>query len=107
MSKVKKLTTKEFDELAESGDMDELAAQFDLENATKRFNVDMPVWALNELDKEATRRGITRQALVKGWLVDRLDAIRTQNQHAEAALEALMAKAEEISRAEDQKRRSG
>jgi hypothetical protein len=43
---------------------------------TKRVNVDIPVWAIKELDRESNRRGITRQALIKTWLIDQLDSIR-------------------------------
>ena len=39
----------------------------------KRVNVDFPVWMVNSLDKEAHRLGVTRQALIKLWLADRLD----------------------------------
>ena len=44
---------------------------FETEN--KRVGVDLPPWAIKALDREAARRGITRQALIKTWLVDRLD----------------------------------
>ncbi|MEY4630053.1 MAG: hypothetical protein RIQ81_173 [Pseudomonadota bacterium] len=44
---------------------------------TRRVNVDIPVWAITELDREASRRGITRQSLIKTWLIDRIDAIQT------------------------------
>ena len=40
----------------------------------KRVNVDFPQWMVAGLDREAKRRGITRQALIKMWLADRLDA---------------------------------
>ena len=43
---------------------------------TKRLNLDIPIWAVNELDREAKRRGISRQALIKTWLIDQLDTIR-------------------------------
>jgi hypothetical protein len=46
---------------------------FETEN--KRVGVDLPPWAIAALDKEAARRGITRQALIKTWLVDRLDLL--------------------------------
>ncbi len=39
----------------------------------RRVNLDMPEWVIQSLDKEATRRGITRQALIKTWIVDKLD----------------------------------
>ena len=40
---------------------------------TKRVNVDFPQWMIARLDTEAKRRGVTRQALIKMWLSDRLD----------------------------------
>ena len=46
---------------------------FDAEN--KRVGVDFPPWAIRALDQEAGRRGITRQALIKTWLIDKLDTI--------------------------------
>jgi hypothetical protein len=39
----------------------------------KRVNVDIPQWMVSRLDREARRRGVTRQALIKMWLADRLD----------------------------------
>jgi hypothetical protein len=70
----KKVTASEFDSMAESGK--DVSEFFDEDSGTKRFNIDLPIWALRELDSEANRRGIARQALVKGWIIDRLDQIR-------------------------------
>ncbi|QYU71013.1 BrnA antitoxin family protein [Leptolyngbya sp. 15MV] len=39
----------------------------------KRVNVDFPQWMIARLDVEAKRRGVSRQALIKMWLSDRLD----------------------------------
>ncbi len=39
----------------------------------KRVNVDFPAWMVDSLDREARRRGITRQSLIKFWLADRLE----------------------------------
>jgi len=39
----------------------------------KRVNVDFPAWMVQSLDKEAMRLGVTRQALIKLWLADRLE----------------------------------
>jgi hypothetical protein len=50
----------------------------DLEQASrpelevKRVNVDFPAWMVQALDKEARRVGVTRQALIKLWLADKL-----------------------------------
>lgn len=58
-------------------DMDEF---FDFGNPTfpnrelKRVNVDFPQWMVAGLDAEATRLGINRQAVIKTWVAERLDA---------------------------------
>jgi len=39
----------------------------------KRVNVDFPVWIIDSLDKEASRVGVTRQSIIKLWLVERLE----------------------------------
>lgn len=39
----------------------------------KRVNVDFPVWIIDSLDKEANRIGVTRQSIIKLWLVERLE----------------------------------
>ncbi|AEH78327.1 CopG family transcriptional regulator [Sinorhizobium medicae] len=38
-----------------------------------RVNVDFPSWVVGKLDQEAQRLGITRQALIKVWIADRLE----------------------------------
>lgn len=40
----------------------------------KRVNVDMPQHMVAMLDIQAKKRGVTRQALIKMWLADRLEA---------------------------------
>lgn len=40
----------------------------------KRVNVDFPIWMLEALDAEAQRMGVPRQAIIKIWLADRLEA---------------------------------
>ena len=41
----------------------------------KRVNVDFPVWVIDSLDKEASRVGVTRQSIIKLWLVERLEEL--------------------------------
>lgn len=36
----------------------------------KRINIDMPVWIIESIDKEAKRIGISRQAIIKMWLAE-------------------------------------
>jgi hypothetical protein len=40
----------------------------------KRINVDFPSWVVDSLDREASRIGVTRQSIIKVWLVERLQA---------------------------------
>ena len=40
----------------------------------KRVNVDFPSWVVESLDREAARVGVTRQSIIKVWLVERLKA---------------------------------
>lgn len=42
----------------------------------KRINMDVPVWMLDALDREAKRLGVTRQSIIKVWLAERLQAGR-------------------------------
>lgn len=39
----------------------------------RRVNVDFPAWVIAGLDREATRLGVTRQALIKVWIAEKLD----------------------------------
>lgn len=39
----------------------------------KRINVDFPSWVVDSLDREASRIGVTRQSIIKLWLVERLE----------------------------------
>jgi hypothetical protein len=52
---------------------------FDVENARRpgleprRVNVDFPSWVVEALDRQADRLGVTRQALIKLWIAERLE----------------------------------
>jgi hypothetical protein len=39
---------------------------------TRRVNVDFPIWMIESLDREAERLGVTRQAIIKVWIAERL-----------------------------------
>ena len=41
----------------------------------KRVNVDFPVWVIDSFDKEAGRVGVSRQSIIKLWLVEKLEQI--------------------------------
>ena len=42
----------------------------------RRVNLDMPQHMVAKLDTHARQRGVTRQALIKMWLADRLETGR-------------------------------
>jgi hypothetical protein len=39
----------------------------------RRVNVDFPAWMVGALDREARHLGITRQAVIKVWIGERLE----------------------------------
>lgn len=45
-----------------------------INQSQKRINVDFPAWVVESLDREAARIGVTRQSIIKVWLVERLKA---------------------------------
>lgn len=77
MSSKKSASAEELDRRFDAGE--DMGDYFDWSSARKpgqamkRVNVDFPQWMIARLDREARRRGVTRQALIKMWLSDRLD----------------------------------
>jgi len=47
--------------------------------ASRRVNVDFPAWVVESLDRESARIGVTRQSIIKVWLVERLRAESANN----------------------------
>lgn len=58
---------------------EDITANLDLGQATRpnretrRVNVDFPAWMVRELDREAARLGVNRQAVIKTWIARTLD----------------------------------
>ena len=67
----KKITSERLDANFDAGK--NIIQYADLDSGTFRVNVDFPTWTVAGLDKEATRLGISRQALIKIWIAERLD----------------------------------
>ncbi|MCM0606707.1 MAG: hypothetical protein KA715_11500 [Xanthomonadaceae bacterium] len=67
----KQITSKELDEKFDTGDS--ILEYAELDVGTFRVNVDFPARTVSALDKELTRLGISRQALIKIWIAERLD----------------------------------
>ncbi|OGR88753.1 MAG: hypothetical protein A3A86_07670 [Elusimicrobia bacterium RIFCSPLOWO2_01_FULL_60_11] len=72
--RIPKITTEEFDRKAEAGE--DITDYFDWKTARvtiiKRVNIDFPDWMVKRLDQEAKKLNISRQAVVKMWVNDRL-----------------------------------
>lgn len=75
------MKAEQLDDLFESGA--DLLPQLDLSTARrlnleqKRVNVDLPIWMIENLDREADRVGVTRQSIIKVWLAERLKMERS------------------------------
>lgn len=72
------MKASEFDERFDAGE--DVSSELDLSKARrpgqvqKRVNVDFPEWMVAGLDREAKRLGVPRQALIKVWIAERLEA---------------------------------
>jgi hypothetical protein len=71
----KKLSAKEFDEKFD--DNIDVSEYLNFEEAVvvKRINLDLPKWLLDALDREALRLNVSRQAIIKMWLSDRINKV--------------------------------
>lgn len=73
------ITTKEFDEKFDNGE--DVSEYIDWSSARRineqpqRVNIDFPRWVVRGLDSEARRLGISRQALVKVWVAEKLEKV--------------------------------
>jgi hypothetical protein len=71
------MNSSEFDQRFDEGES--VLEALDLSGARrrrleqKRVNVDFPVWMVEQLDREASRLGVTRQSIIKVWLAERLE----------------------------------
>ena len=62
-------------------DMADLGLEFDkngkvVKPTFKKINLDLPEWLLEQLDIEAARAGVSRQPLIKIWLIQKLEEER-------------------------------
>lgn len=75
--KPKTISAEEFDRMFDDGE--DISEYLDwstarrLEVPAKRVNVDFPGDIVSRLDRAAQRRGVSRQALIKMWIVEHLD----------------------------------
>lgn len=72
--KTEQITAEEFDRKFESGD--DMSEHLDWSQSEKFVQVSFPLWMLKEIDKEANKLGIARQAMIKVWLNEKLEKIK-------------------------------
>ncbi len=71
------MKAEDFDKAFDEGE--DVSGYIDWDNARRpgldprRVNVDFPSWVVTALDREAERLGVTRQALIKLWIAERLE----------------------------------
>jgi len=72
----KEIKAASFDEKFNQGE--DISKFLDLKKATmvQRVNVDFPAWMVHMLDREATKLNVSRQAIIKMWIRERLDPSR-------------------------------
>lgn len=81
-NKPKPISTADFDAKFDAGE--DISQHLDFssmrvvkpETGAQKVNVDFPIWVVDALDSEAERIGIARQALIKLWIVERLEGNR-------------------------------
>lgn len=78
------MKAKDFDKKFDEG-VEDIVDDLDLSTMRrpnqeqKRVNVDFPAWVVESLDREASRIGVTRQSIIKVWLVERLQQEASNN----------------------------
>ena len=71
------MKAQEFDKIFDDNEED-IVEYLDLSTAkrpnleAKRINIDFPAWMVKKLDEEAKHIGVSRQAIIKTWLADKL-----------------------------------
>jgi hypothetical protein len=74
------INAEELDRIFDEGEED-ILQYFDVENAVRlndeqeKLFVSLPIWMIKSLEREATRLGVTRQAIIKIWLDEKLQSI--------------------------------
>lgn len=43
-----------------------------------RVGVDLPIWMIDSLNREANRLGVTRRSIIEAWLAERLQKVGSE-----------------------------
>lgn len=70
-------SAKEMDNFLADSDLGDLFVDTEMNQPKiKKINLDLPEWLIEHLDLEASRAGVSRQPLIKLWLVQKLEEER-------------------------------
>jgi hypothetical protein len=81
--KTNKMTSDEMERLFDNGD-EKYLDYFDLHTAHRenqephKIHISLPAWMVESLDREADRIGVTRQAVIKTWIDEKLQGLSMQ-----------------------------
>lgn len=67
-----RIKANEFDKKFEQGESIFKYLDFKKATVVRRVNVDFPDWMVKLLDQEAVKLNISRQAVIKTWIAERL-----------------------------------
>jgi hypothetical protein len=77
------MSVEEFDQKFDDGE--DISEYLDMSSIRKpnlepkRINIDFPTWMVQSLDHEARHIGVSRQAIIKTWLAERIQKLDTTN----------------------------
>ena len=73
------ITAKDFDKKFDDGEdiseYVEWSSARRINEEPQRVNIDFPQWVVSRLDRESRRLGVSRQALIKIWIAERLEKV--------------------------------
>ncbi|MDR1354966.1 MAG: hypothetical protein LBJ43_01645 [Propionibacteriaceae bacterium] len=78
--KPKTISAEEFDRIFDEGEED-ILQYCDLDSIRcpgleqEKVSVSLPQWMVSSLDEEAARIGVTRQAVIKLWIDEKIEAL--------------------------------
>ncbi len=70
-------SSKQMDKFLEESDLGDFFTNSEMNQPKiKKINLDLPEWLIEHLDLEASRAGVSRQPLIKLWLIQKLEEER-------------------------------
>ncbi|PSF32486.1 CopG family transcriptional regulator [Aphanothece hegewaldii CCALA 016] len=72
------MKASEFDKKFDDGE--DIIEYLDLSQAKRpqfnQINLDLPNWMVEKIEQEATRQGLTQQAILQNWIAEKLEQLQ-------------------------------